>query len=51
MSRSTKAELDAVELVGAAAVLAPMLEWKMLEAAILKKLQEAEKRGARRKAK
>lgn len=47
--RMTKAEMDAVELVGAAAVCAQMQTWKILEKQILDKLIAAEKRGTRNK--
>ena len=49
MARMTKAEEDAVELTGAIAVLAPRLEWTLIEKAILDKIIAAEKRGARKK--
>jgi hypothetical protein len=47
--KMTKAELDAVYLVSFAASCSMRNDWKVLEEEILARLQEAEKRGARRK--
>lgn len=47
--KMTKAELDAVYLASFAASCSMSNSWKILEAEILQKLHEAEKRGTRRK--
>ena len=47
--KMTKAELDAVYLASYAASCSLSNDWKLLEVTILQKLEDEEKRGARRK--